>query len=116
MLSKLARLKSIVWGNHRRLFIDLIVKRGDVSKNVIFLIDTGAPYTYLSNETLKSMNVITDNFNSSTSITISINTIKTSVSMSHSHINVLGSDFLALAEAILLVNYKDNLLTLSMKP
>lgn len=109
----------IIWGSHRKLFIHLTVKRGNNNRNIIFLIDTGAPFTYLCKEALQSLGIVVDNINSSTSINMSVSGYKMLVFMSpeDSHfndINLLGSDFLALSNSILTANYGNNTLKLVM--
>ena len=49
-LTRSSVLKGIVFGQNKRLMITLLCKRKTATKwvNIIFLVDTGSPYTYLA--------------------------------------------------------------------
>jgi hypothetical protein len=40
----------ILWGSYTRCFVSLPVSNKEQTRNVIFLIDTGSPWTYISEE------------------------------------------------------------------
>ena len=73
-------------------------------KEVVFLINTGVPKTYVTEKTLQSFGASPTRI----AINLQIHGINKTVEMSHSHfaeINVIGSDFLKQAQAKMLVNY-----------
>ncbi|KAF9345620.1 hypothetical protein BGX26_002938 [Mortierella sp. AD094] len=103
--------RGVVWGPNNRLFVPLSVALDAVPINTHFLIDTGAPVTYLCRKTLRTLgaaerDVKTDGF--SWAVTINGINLKVVMSPLDKHfpdINLLGSDFLLTARCALTVNY-----------
>ena len=96
----------IIYGSNFRLFAPFIVEMKGKIKEVVFLIDNGAPKTYVTEKTLRSFGADPTRI----AINMQIHGIKKTVEMSHSHfaeINVIGSDFLKQAQATMLVDYMD---------
>lgn len=103
----------LIYGPNLRLFIALTVKKRDVCKNVIFLIDTGSPYTFLAKETF---NCIGFEENIPNATNVSVNGIGISVAPSHGHfanINLLGQNYMQAAGIQFSVNYKSRTLQLT---
>ena len=119
--SRAREVVGIIWGLHNRLFVPLVVRRRDSYKKVHFLVDTGAPRTYLSKEVLTSFGISTDNITSSTTIAITINAINIAVTMSptdghFSDINLLGVDFLDVSKSLLVADYFEKKCRLTIRP
>jgi hypothetical protein len=107
----LNEVRGIVWGPHNRIFVPMIVKLKGKKKMIHFLLDTGSPKTYLSQEALSSFNVIMPNPNNPISVYINGRRILSFQSPENSHfddINIIGSDYLKTFNAILTVNYQDD--------
>jgi hypothetical protein len=94
----------IIWGPNRRLMVNLVCRRFRKSLaapiNVIFLVDTGSPATYLCADAYKAlMGDGQDDVPETMSLQIqSEDVVLTFLSPEHSHfsnVNVLGMDFLA---------------------
>lgn len=101
----------ILFGMHARPFINLVVEhpRFNVPINVTFLIDTGSPFVYVSEETMTALgfaDYIPDAFNGlvhGSSLTINMSPVT-----SHfKDVNVLGAAFLLETHANLRVDYRD---------
>lgn len=94
-------VEGIVYGTNKRLFINLLVKwkENDEAQNVIFLVDTGSPSTYLSLNAMKSIlppkpenipEIIRGYIHNKLHININL-----SPQQSHfADINVIGTDFM----------------------
>ena len=103
----------LIYGTNLRLCVALSVKKRDVCKNVIFLIDTGSPYTFLAIDTLACIG-FDENIPNATNV--SVNGVSISVSPSHGHfanINLLGQNYMQAAGIQFSVNYKSRTLQLS---
>lgn len=104
-----------LWGPNHRALIPLVVRRKGYRKLVFFLIDTGAPSTYLSEETLRALGIeVVDD----AGFIVNINGVNHSVHQSppdqhFPDVNVLGTDFLRLTGAVLTIAY-DHTKTVSL--
>ena len=95
--------RGVIDGPNRRVFVPLTVRHsGGEPVRVIFLIDTGAPCTFLREDTLRALGFVDGAPN------VFINGIKISVSVAHGHfasVDLLGADFLFRARATVGVDY-----------
>lgn len=100
-------VEGIVYGPSRRIFLPLTISRKTDSQplHVIFLVDTGAPCTYLRQDTFEALG-FKESIPSSTNIYI--HGFKLPVALSHAHfetVDLLGQDFLALTRSSLYIDY-----------
>jgi hypothetical protein len=87
-------ITGIMFGRNFRLFCATTVSVKNKIKMVIFLVDTGSPNTFISEDALRSFGIVLPK---SKHIYVSINKRETRVMMSHSHFSdicVIGMDFL----------------------
>ncbi len=100
-------------GSNKRLMINLVCKNRPLSPiqeyapiNVMFLVDTSSPYTYLSEKAMKALSG-----KSGSAIDIRIQSkmvIECWLSQKHfSNVNVLGMDFLSQNNLSLMMNFSD---------
>ncbi|KAG0247169.1 hypothetical protein BG011_001915 [Mortierella polycephala] len=107
-------ISGIIWGRHRRLFVMAVVSWKGKNKRVHFFVDTGAPFSYLCEDTLKAFQgKPLEAINPNNAMTMEINNRRIQVTMSppkghFRDINMLGSDFLGINNAILEANYETN--------
>lgn len=102
-------IDGIIWGPHNRIFVPMIVRIGDVKKHVHFLLDTGSPKTYISQEVFTSFNKMISNPNNPVSLNINNHRIMVFQSPEKSHyedINILGTDFLKTYNAKLTIDFE----------
>jgi hypothetical protein len=93
----------IMFGGSTRIFIPLIVSKRSINVVVIFLVDTGAPNTYLRTDTLSALGFF-ENIPGSTNVTIHGTSLNVHHSQGHfENVDLLGQDFMRQAgiEAIL---------------
>jgi hypothetical protein len=101
-------IKGVVWGPHNRIFVPTVIRIGGQKKNVHFLIDTGSPKSYVSQEVFTSFNRMISNPSNPISLHINNKPITVFQSPENSHfedVNVLGSDYLKTFNAILHIDY-----------
>ena len=99
-------VQGIMHGVHSRLIIALPVKRRDVAVWVPFIVDTGAPYNYLSIDVMTALGFM-DHLPQT--CTVEIAGVRTAVAISRAHfecVNILGAQFLVKSGALLTVDYK----------
>lgn len=102
-------VEGIVYGPNRRVFLPLTIRRKIDSPplNVLFLVDTGAPCTYLRQDTFEALG-FKDYIPSSANVFI--HGRKLPVALSHAHfdtVDLLGQDFLALMGLSLYIDYAE---------
>ena len=100
------------YGDYLRIFVPLTVTKRRTCRWVLFLLDTGSPYTFLRADTFDALG-FTESVPKSAQV--SINGVNMSVSPSHGHfenINLLGQNFLKAANLDLAVSYKRGTVTL----
>ena len=105
-------LHGVLWGQYSRVMVPIIMDFVGMRKKVIFLVDTGSPRTYISEHVFGSFQQVKE------SATIFLNGHELFVLMSpeNSHfadVNVLGSDFLKLVNAKLVVFYENNIVQIT---
>ena len=92
-------------GVHSRLVVALPVRRKGVAVWVPFILDTGAPYNYLSAATLPALGLTEALPNI---CTVEIAGVPTVAALSHAHfdcVNLIGAQFLVKSRAVLTVDY-----------
>eukprot|EP00744_Colponema_vietnamica_P021612 GILI01030910.1.p1 GENE.GILI01030910.1~~GILI01030910.1.p1 ORF type:complete len:234 (-),score=22.12 GILI01030910.1:71-742(-) len=93
------------WGPHNRMLVPLTVSTRRKCINVVFLYDTGAPYTFLRQDTLDALGF--EHVSSSNPVRIQGRQV--SVGVSHGHfenVDVLGQNALAILGASVITNYR----------
>ena len=108
-----------IWGFNQRPFIALMVEHNGKKKDVVFLMDTGAGLTYMSEKAIKSF------YEGESDITkpyvqMSINGItqKVAVSPPSSHfndINILGGMFFNSCKAKITIDYDEGVQSFTIK-
>lgn len=105
----------ILYGECNRPFVNLMVEKKNIKRNVFFIIDTGSPCTYMTEEAFGVFNIKKEDCPHKA--TISINGSKILVGFSakhHENVNLLGADFFALREAQLMIDYGKHTIKLVM--
>lgn len=118
---KLEEVSGIIWGDNKRIFVSLAVEIAKKKKEVIFLVNSGSPHTYISRDVLEAMcfecktEEVIGNVNGHQHIlTISDpNTAENEIDFGE--VNILGGNFLTLAGAVLNVNYNPEKKMVSIK-
>ena len=112
-----------ICGNNKRLMVSLSCRReGKKSKaiNIIFLIDTGSPNTFLSDKAMEAL-VGKPGCNIGSTMDVSIQSLKNiecHISPHDKHfadVNVLGADFLVKNGLALKANYSSDICTLMVE-
>jgi hypothetical protein len=94
----------LVRGLSSRVFVVLPVVRKEWRVSVLFLVDTGSPYTYIREQTMAMLGL--DNIPQTLQVKIGICDLGVGLSRGHFYnIDLLGCDFLRLARAVLNVDY-----------
>jgi hypothetical protein len=110
-----ASLPGVTYGDYQRVLVKAEVfyrKR----LNVIMLVDTASPYTFLTRETLEALGVKIDN-QPSDHVFVVINGMRLKVGVSKAHfkdVDVLGTSFLQYCD--LHVNYPSETATVAVLP
>jgi hypothetical protein len=107
----------IIYGRGFRLICTLTVKIRGKIKFVHFIVDTGSPTTYLSNDVLSAFGLTISKPGYFINVNARINNKDTVVMMSppgshFSGINLLGSEFMKYSGITLVAEYRDNRFTL----
>ena len=105
-------VEGLIMGAHRRFMVNLLVRRramADSYRNVIFMVDTGSPYTFLSTAAMAAIAGPDKNVLSMMRLEIHGNqSIVCYLSPPNKHfaeINLLGMDFLEMKRAQLNVDW-----------
>lgn len=103
----------ILYGDGYRFIIPLAVsfEKSADARTVYFIVDTGAPGTYLSEETLKAFN----RESTSDSFHVYIHGAKHKVSLSTNHysdVNILGTDFMSIRGIALVIGWQERKFTM----
>lgn len=108
-------VEGVVYGRHFRVILQLTVKRRGQARSVLFLLDTGSPFTYVNPSTLYALG-----FKDSLPLSFQAEihgqkmTVYCSPQTSHfKDINLLGCDFLRATQSDLRINYKTLTATLA---
>ena len=105
-------VRGIMRGISVRMFVPLVVGYKDVYINIIFLIDTGSPNTYLRTDTFEKLG-FKDSIPSDVNMEIQGTTL--TVYPSHSHfgnVDLLGQDFMTQMNIRMVADYKNKTILL----
>ncbi|CAI2181584.1 4436_t:CDS:1 [Funneliformis geosporum] len=110
-------INGIMYGVNFRLFCATTIKINKKIKVVHFLLDTGSPVTYISEDVLNAFGVSAIRPNDK--ILVEINNIRTFVMMSptishFSEINLIGTEFMVLSESLLTVDFSKRRFSLKL--
>jgi hypothetical protein len=109
-------IKGILFGDYQRLFGTMTLEINRKIKNVLFLVDTGSPRTYICDEVFKSYNLFIADPDEP--FPVKLNKRRISVKVSHdnfSELNILGTDFLHTNSARLFVDFEKKYFTVKFK-
>ena len=107
-------VSGVLFGEGLRAFVPLVLDNGKKKIDVVFLVDTGSPTTFISDLTLKSLGMEFQGV----PVKLNINGYNFSVEQSRDHfmdINVLGSDFMWFTNATLTVKYSQESKIVNLK-
>ena len=96
-------ISGTVYGDGLRCFAPMVLDNGEKKIDAVFLVDTGAPQTFISEKTLRAMNW---SYEIDNHVLLKINGVELLVQKSKNHfaeINVLGMDFLLYSKGLLSV-------------
>lgn len=107
-------VSGIIWGPNRRLMVNLVCRR--VSKdcttipiNVIFLIDTGSPFTHLCVDAYQALigekGQVPETMRVQIQSEVSMRTFLSPINSHFSNVNVLGMDFLSKERLSIITNF-----------
>ena len=97
-------VQGVLYGYNSRVFVPLVVEKKGVRVNVLFLIDTGSPGTFLRQDTLDCLHV-----HDQSDVVIQGQACTVRVSCRHyENVDLLGQDFLNSARALLTIDYAKN--------
>lgn len=114
-------VEGIIYGPNRRLMVNLVCRRrGEHTQpiNVVFLIDTGSPVSYVSERTMGALLGDASGSNVPRQLSVMIHTettIECTLSPLNKHfadVNVLGADFLVENGLALKAKYRSKICTL----
>lgn len=98
-------IDGMLYGYNSRVFVPLVVEKRGVSLNVLFLVDTGSPGTFLRQDTLHSLGY-TECVPDQLDVSIQGDLCTVRVSCRHyENVDLLGQDFLRSAKALLTIDY-----------
>jgi len=110
-------VRGTVFGRNSRIFLSMTLEMQEKVKNIHFLLDTGSPLTFLSQEVLNSFGVETPDRPLRVRINNHLTTASLSPATSHyPDINILGTGYLVDIDAELTVNFKRNNVSLTFNP
>lgn len=103
----------VVYGSSHRIFVPLVMKKRNNLVHLLFLVDTGSPNTYLSEDSLAALGH-SDTIPSDT--LVEINGVGLTVYPSRgqfSNVGLLGQDFFTSFGAMMNINYKKKVVTIA---
>jgi hypothetical protein len=110
-------LKGIIFGYHSRVLVMALLSKKK-STNAIVRVDTGSPYTFLTEETFKAIGINIEDLSDDDECDILINGQRTTVHRSKAHFqddrNILGANFLRMCEVFL--DYPNKKVQITVKP
>lgn len=96
----------LIYKDNKRIFVPLVVEKRDRSVNVLFLLDTGSPATFLRKDTLNALGH-EESIPEDSHVLIEGRGCLVRPSVRHyENVDLLGQDFLDKADALLTVDYK----------
>jgi hypothetical protein len=105
-LGALFPVEGIIYGACNRLFVNLVVTKRSVSRNVLFLVDPGSPNTHLREDTFEALGCTESN---PSDMLVKINNVGLTVYLSRTHyanVDLLGQDFFVSVGARMTINYR----------
>lgn len=106
----------IIWGENNRIFVAMVVRMEQQKKYVPFLVDTGSPHTYISEEVFASFGQLA--INPSTTIRLHINgkpwlVLQSPKSSHFKDVNVLGTTFMKHFASALKIDFRTGSVSLT---
>ena len=98
-------LNGVTFGDYSRVLVKAVLTAKGKSLNAIMLVDTGSPYTFLTGETFKALQVNLEDQPEDQALVL-VNGQRTKAHLSKAHfedVNVLGANFLDFCEVT--INY-----------
>jgi predicted aspartyl protease len=98
-------LNGVTFGDYSRVLVKAVLTAKGKSLNAIMLVDTGSPYTFLTSETFKALQVNLEDQPEDQAFVL-VNGQRTKAHLSKAHfedVNVLGTNFLEFCEVT--INY-----------
>lgn len=98
-------LNGVTFGDYSRVLVKAVLTAKGKSLNAIMLVDTGSPYTFLTGETFKALQVNMEDQPEDQALVL-VNGQRTKAHLSKAHfedVNVLGTNFLDFCE--ITINY-----------
>ena len=99
-------VQGIIYGACNRLFVNLVVTKRSVSRNVLFLVDPGSPNTHLREDTFEALGCTES---TPSDMLVKINNVGLTVYLSRAHyanVDLLGQDFFVSVGAQMTINYR----------
>ena len=97
--------RGLFYGPYHRMFVPLVVRRKNISIQCIFLIDTGAPITFLRTDTMQELG-FKEYIPRSCDVQIHGRQITVGLSTNHfKNVDLLGQDFFVKLEGKLIIDY-----------
>ena len=96
--------RGVVFGVNRRVLVPLAVRHESSAVRVLFVVDSGSPYTFLCEDTMRALGFV----GPPSARTVFINDMKTWVGVSHGRfasVDLLGADFLFYAGASVTIDF-----------
>jgi hypothetical protein len=110
-------LNGVTYGDYSRVLVRAVLSAKQKSVNAIMLVDTGSPYTFLTDETFKALGINLEEQPSDQAFIVLVNAQRTKAHLSKAHfeeVNVLGTNFLDFCE--LQVNYPKKTARITIVP
>jgi hypothetical protein len=105
----------ILFGEHDRILFPLIVQHKQKSVKMIFLYDTGCPYTYISENNLEKLGIVGDIL-STMNLNVHGEKVKVHPSVNHfKEINLVGQGFFKSHRLVSMVDYVDMTVIITKK-
>ena len=108
--------EGILWGPNNRVFVAMVVRMGSKKKYVHFLVDTGSPHTYVSQEVFTSFGRMHPNPNNPVSLHINGRPLTVLQSPERSHfedVNIVGTNYMKTFNCVLNIDFAKDKVTLT---
>ena len=109
------KTEGIIWGPNSRIFVAMVVRMGNKRKYVHFIVDTGSPNTYISQEVFTSFGRMHPNPNNPVSLHINGKPLSVLQSPERSHfeeVNIIGTSYMKTFNCILNIDFARDAVTL----
>ena len=107
-------LHGVTFGDYSRVLVKAVLTARGRSLNAIMLVDTGSPYTFLTSETFKALQINLEDQPEDQAFVL-VNGQRTKAHLSKAHfedVNVLGTNFLEFCEVNISYPKKTALITI----